>query len=319
MLPCYNTCYNIKNTNLRGDIMETVLQTLQREIRKLPLINGCNQTGIPYVSAYRFTDSEIEMPLTENPYLYMVLDGTLRLHTPSGILDYMAAQYSVSKIDTPLKGTVMDFSEQHDFLALVMEFTVNDVITTVLSLDNDLTERIIKEQLESSEMSMSDKFVISSVYKLFSGIHKAIPSEFMRKNIFREILYAVLCGSCGRQFIQSIVTIGQAEEIYEANSWIKENFRNTFTVENLAEQRNMSVSLFHQKFKSAVGMGPLQCQKRLSLTEARRLMLDENKNVTEAAIEVGYESVSQFIRDYRKMFGYAPREDIRRIQTHLKE
>lgn len=80
----------------------------------------------------------------------------------------------------------------------------------------------------------------------------------------------------------------------------------------------MSVSLFHQKFKNAVGMGPLQCQKRLRLTEARRLMLDENKNVTEASVEVGYESLSQFIRDYRKMFGFAPKEDILRIRRHLK-
>ena len=76
----------------------------------------------------------------------------------------------------------------------------------------------------------------------------------------------------------------------------------------------MSVSLFHQKFKSAVGMGPFQCQKRLRLTEARRLMLDENRNVTEASSEVGYESLSQFIRDYRKMFGATPGEDIRGIR-----
>ena len=90
--------------------------------------------------------------------------------------------------------------------------------------------------------------------------------------------------------LQSIVNISRADEIYEANSWIKENFRTQFTVEELAAQQNMSVSLFHQKFKSAVGMGPLQCQKRLRLTEARRLMLDESKNVTEASAEVGYES-----------------------------
>ena len=81
----------------------------------------------------------------------------------------------------------------------------------------------------------------------------------------------------------------------------------------------MSVSLFHQKFKSAVGMGPLQCQKRLRLTEARRLMLDESRNVTEASLEVGYESVSQFIRDYRKMFGAAPKEDISRFKDQLKK
>ena len=81
----------------------------------------------------------------------------------------------------------------------------------------------------------------------------------------------------------------------------------------------MSVSLFHKKFKSAVGMGPLQCQKRLRLTEARRLMLDESRNVTEASLEVGYESVSQFIRDYRKMFGAAPKEDISRFKEQLKK
>lgn len=148
---------------------------------------------------------------------------------------------------------------------------------------------------------------------------KALPSEFIRKNSMREVIYYTLCGSCGRQFLQSIVNIGKADEIYAANSWIKENFRNAFTVENLAEERNMSVSLFHQKFKSAVGMGPLQCQKRLRLTETRRLMLDENKNVTEASAEAGYESVSQFIRDYRKMFGSAPKEDILNIGQHLKK
>lgn len=81
----------------------------------------------------------------------------------------------------------------------------------------------------------------------------------------------------------------------------------------------MSVSLFHQKFKSAVGMGPLQCQKRLRLTEARRLMLDESKNVTEASVEVGYESLSQFIWDYRRMFRAAPKEDILNIQKYLKK
>lgn len=137
--------------------------------------------------------------------------------------------------------------------------------------------------------------------------------------MMQEVIYYILCGSCGKQFLQSIIHVGQADEIYQANSWIKENFRNPFTVEELAGQRNMSVSLFHQKFKSAVGMGPLQCQKRLRLTEARRLMLDENKNVTEASFEVGYESLSQFIRDYRKMFGAAPKEDILDIQKQLKK
>lgn len=259
------------------------------------------------------------MPQTDNPYLYIILDGSLRLYTPSGIMDYISGQYSISKIDTPLSGTVLTFSKYRDFLALSAEFTVNEVITAVLDLDNTLTEKITGGKLNEDTMAQSDKAVIESVYRLFSVMTRTIPSEFMRKNIMREIIYYILCGSCGKQFLQSITNIAQADVIYEANSWIKENFRDSFTVEKLAEQRNMSVSMFHQKFKSAVGMGPLQCQKRLRLTEARRLMLDESKNVTEASIEVGYESLSQFTRDYRRMFGAAPKEDILNLRNQLKE
>lgn len=297
--------------------METIAQ-IQHEICALPLTEGANKTGIPFVTAWYFTSHKIEMPKTENPYLYIVVDGTLRLYTPSGIMDYMEGQYSISKIDTPLSGLVLTFSPQKSFLALSVEFTVNDVISCALNLDNDLRNRIMGQNMEEQEMSASDGAVIDSIYRLFR-IKQTVGSEFLRKNMMQEVIYYVLCGSCGKQFLQGIANIAQADEIYEANSWIKENFRSSFTVEKLAEQRNMSVSLFHQKFKSAVGMGPLQCQKRLRLTEARRLMLDENKNVTEASGEVGYESLSQFVRDYRKMFGKAPKEDIQYIQNQLKK
>ena len=299
--------------------MKAMLKKLQEEIRSISLAEGANQTGIPFVTAHRFTAEKIQMPNTENPYLYIVLDGMLRLYTPSGIMDYMAGQYSVSKIDTPLSGTVLSFSKQQDFLSLSVEFTANEVIAAVLNLDSDLTEKIMNESMEEQAMHISDRAVIWSVSRLFPIMGSMVPSEFLRKNIMQEVIYNILCGSCGRQLLQSIVNISKADEMYEANTWIKENFRNPFTVEELAEQRNMSVSLFHQKFKSAVGMGPLQCQKRLRITEARRLMLDEGKNVTEASIDVGYESLSQFIRDYRKVFGAAPKEDIQNIQRLLKK
>lgn len=299
--------------------MENIIKKLQCELRHFFFADGEKPPMIPSVKVYRFTDKTIEMPETDNPYIYIVLDGMLRLYTPSGIMDYMTGQYSISKIDTPLSGTVLAFSEQQDFLAISIEFFPSDVIQTIIDLDSGLTERIMSEQLSEQEMTLSDREVLQSVSRLFSVMNQAVPSEFIRKNILREITYYILCGSLGKHFIQSIANIGYADEIYEANSWIKKNFRNSFVVEDLAERRNMSVSLFHQKFKSAVGMGPLQCQKRLRLTEARRLMLDESKNVTEASVEVGYESLSQFIRDYRKMFGAAPKEDIMNIQKHLKK
>lgn len=290
---------------------------LQNQVRALFLEEGAQK--IPAVTPYRFTAEHIPMPQTERPYLYIVLDGMLRLHTPSGMMDYMAGQYSVSKIDVPLSGTVLAFSSRQDFLAVCVEFLPSEAIQTVLSLDNGLTERILSGQMEEREMSASDRAVLESTGRLLDAMTKTVPSDFICRHILREVIYYVLCGSCGKQLVQSIANIPQAGEIYRANSWIKENFRDSFAVEELAGQGNMSVSLFHQRFKSAVGMGPLQCQKRLRLTEARRLMLDQQKNVTEASAEVGYESLSQFIRDYRKMFGAAPKEDILTIRKHLKK
>lgn len=86
------------------------MKKLQHKIRALPLREGSSQTGIPGITAYQFTTDKIEMPQTETPYLYIVLDGVLRLHTPSGIMDYMAGQYSISKIDTPMYGSILTFS-----------------------------------------------------------------------------------------------------------------------------------------------------------------------------------------------------------------
>lgn len=299
--------------------MDKILSKLGLEIRNMFRTGSSGQAEVSFMTAYRFSNTKVNMPQAENPYLYLVIDGALRLYTPSGIMDYMAGQYSISKIDTPLYGTVLSFSEQNDFLALALELASNEVIAAVLDLGSELTEKIMKETISEQETFWADRAVVGSVYRLLVTMQQPLASDYIRRNIMREIIYYVLCGSCGKQFLQAITNIQNIDEIYEANSWIKDNFRRSFTVESLAEQQNMSVSLFHQKFKRAVGMGPLQCQKRLRLTEARRLMLDDSRNVTEASLEVGYESVSQFIRDYRKMFGAAPKEDILHFKEPLKK
>lgn len=305
----------LKSMGKEGD-MDTIAE-LQTEVRSLAVRD--REPHIPTITVYRFTSAQIDLPHIATPYLFMILDGSLRLYTPSGIMDYVPGQYSVSQIDTPLRGTILDFSDQNDFLSLAIAFTVNDAITTVLDIDDEVITRITHNAVDEKTMTAADHEVIKITHKLLFDAKQNIPTKFIMKNRLHEIIYHVLCGSCGSNFLKSIANINQTGAIYQANSWIKENFRDTFSVEDLAEQRNMSVSQFHQRFKSAVGMGPLQCQKRLRLTEARRLMLDEGANVTQAALDVGYESPSQFTRDYRKMFGAAPKEDIIKIRLRLKK
>ena len=297
-------------------IRDTELENLLRA--KAPS-EGENLTACGDLRIYRFTGGRIGMPQFDTPYLYVVAGGSMRLHTPSGIMDYIAGQYSVSAIDTPLYGDILTLSVEGDFISLALGFTLNDVVSVAIDLDQELTEQIMENSLPAEAMSEADDNVIRAVIRLVEVLDRPGQLSFMEKHIRREIIFHILCGSCGKQFLQSMIGIRQAGDIYEINSWIKENFRESFTVEELAEKNGMSVSLLHQRFKSAVGMGLLQCQKRLRLTEARRLMLDEDRNVTEASGEVGYDNMSQFIREYKKMFGKSPKEDIVSLRAALKK
>ena len=158
------------------------------------------------------------MPQINNPYLYIVTGGSMWLHTPSGIMDYMQGQYSVSAIDTPQSAQVLTFSKENDFLALSIEFTLDDVISIVLDLEGDFAKRIIDLQIQQQTMINSDNAIIQSVEKLLLFITEPERLSFMSEHIKREILFNVLCG---KQFLQCIINIQQAVEIYEVNSWIK--------------------------------------------------------------------------------------------------
>ena len=187
----------------------------------------------------------------------------------------------------------------------------------VLEMDGDLAERAAGGRLPEAVMEGAGPRLADAAVRLLSLLDEPEQLAYMGRHLRREIIFQALCGPRGRQLLQGTASIQAPEGIYEANSWIKRNFRQPFSVEELAGRQSMSVSAFHQKFKSAVGMGPLQCQKRLRLTEARRLMLDGGLSVTGAALEVGYESVSQFIRDYRRLFGAPPKEDVQDLRRQL--
>lgn len=290
---------------------------LSRNLRSLRLAEYVSKTAVTYLDVYRFFDGDIKLPEQNEPYIFYVADGSVRLHTPSGILDYVSGQYSVSTIDMPFNGQVIALSENNDFLALSIGFTADEVFSVLTSFDGNLAQQIANYKLSEAFKERADKNVTECLVRLTALLNDKQALEFMATHIKRELLFNVLCGSCGNRFLQSIIGSNQNGEIYDINTWIKRNFKENFTVEDIAKQNNMSVSALHQKFKNAIGMGLLQCQKRLRLSEARRLLLNDEKNVTDAAIEVGYESVSQFIRDYKKMFGYSPKDDIKNLRNRF--
>ena len=133
--------------------------------------------------------------------------------------------------------------------------------------------------------------------------------------IQREIVYRLLIGDQGERLRQMASAGSQSHQITRAIYWLKSHFTEPLRIEDLAMQHNMSASTFHHHFRALTAMSPLQYQKWLRLNEARRLMLTERLDVTTAAFQVGYESPSQFNREYSRSFGAPPLRDI----TTLRE
>lgn len=106
------------------------------------------------------------MPKTDNPYIYIIVSGSIRLHTPSGIMDYISGQYSVSAIDTPTKAEVITFSDSNEFAAIAIEFSFEEVISVILHLDNSLPEQILNSSLSDEVMDNADKSIIDTVTRL---------------------------------------------------------------------------------------------------------------------------------------------------------
>lgn len=138
---------------------------------------------------------------------------------------------------------------------------------------------------------------------------------FLAPMIIREIYYRLLVGEQG-EAVRQIATSGSTmQRIAEVIRRIKTDFIKPLQVEDLAEQANMSPSSFHRHFKEVTSMSPLQYQKQLRLLKARHLMLTENVDATNTAYQVGYESPSQFSREYARVFGAPPIRDIERLRT----
>jgi transcriptional regulator GlxA family with amidase domain len=128
--------------------------------------------------------------------------------------------------------------------------------------------------------------------------------------IQREIFYRLLAGEQGDRLRQMVSTGSQTHQIAQAINWLKEHFRSAVPIDELAARVSMSSSTFYHHFRTMTAVSPLQFQKQLRLQEARRLMLEERVEAATAAFQVGYESASQFNREYSRLFGAPPLRDI---------
>ncbi|WP_377702485.1 AraC family transcriptional regulator N-terminal domain-containing protein [Pseudoduganella sp. UC29_71] len=279
--------------------------------------DGRVETVVPYLSLLR---SSQPTPVTRGvlkPSCCVILQGTKRVHLATEVLDYGPGQYLAVSVDMPASGHVVNATPEQPYLLLNIEFDPAEIAAVVLEAQIDMHDGA--QPVRGAFVGDTDAALQEALCKLvlLLDARDAPPQEaaFLAVGLKREIIYRLLTGPHGRQLYQNVVLDQQDRGISKAIAWLKERYNQPVLVEELAQATNMSVSTLHHRFKAVTTMGPMQYQKQLRLQQARTLLLNGDTDAATAAYRVGYESQSQFSREYRRLFGAPPMQDVKRLRS----
>ena len=244
------------------------------------------------------------------PILLVNVQGKKRSVIGSVPYEYKAGESLILGMDLPTGSVVLDASPEKPYCSMVMELDAS-LITTILTglpkVDID------RQNLPVVVCSKTDPAILEAFAKLVELLDTPEHIEYLAPLIIREIHYRLLVSPFG-EHIKAIHFAGtQSSQIAYAITWLEENYKAPLKIEALAHHVNMAGSTFHRNFKQITTLSPLQYQKKLRLFEAQRLMLTEGVDVMSASYAVGYDSPTQFNREYKRMFGNSPGKDVRAI------
>ncbi len=222
-------------------------------------------------------------------------------------MSFSAGESLIVSHDIPVRSRVTKASDRAPYVALVLELDQ----AMVRSLYDEVGEADLEEShVRGFDVGATDAGVIDALGRLFDLVHRPpIEAKVMVPLILREIHFRLLLAPHGGMLRQLLRRGSHAHRITRSIAFIKQNFATPLAVKEMADISGMSPSSFHEHFKMLTAKTPLQYQKELRLLEARRLLMDSGTTVADAAFTVGYESPTQFSREYSRMFGNAPRSD----------
>jgi AraC-like DNA-binding protein len=284
--------------------------SLWTEARSL-LIRHCAGDGlaasvIPGLHLMRFGWSSMPLVAMQFPCMAVMVQGTKSIEFGGTYLEYKAGQYLLTSIDMPATSRIVHASETHPLLAVAVQIDFSELHEVVQRCDQ-LPQLTRQPGITIFE---ADIELLEPVVRLLRLLDTPQHSKALAPLTRQEILYRLLSGPSGSRLLEMCRNGSPSSRIGEATGWIKRHFAEGFMVAELAHHVGMSPTSFHQHFKAATGMTPIQYQRRIRLQEARRSLLMEAIGIGEASVKVGYESHSQFSKDYRQYFGRLPKDDV---------
>lgn len=243
------------------------------------------------------------------PSLCIVAQGTKEVLAGARTITYGDMQSLVVTVDVPVLSQVVEASPDRPFVGGTLALNP-DIIFEVAGRMSS-TGALSDEPASGLTVADIDEQITASFVRLVELVDKPEAIDVLFPEIMREIAYWLLSGPTGQDVARMVMPRTQPARIAKAIAQLKHEFEGPINVAELARTAGMSLSAFHQHFKALTSMSPLQYQKHLRLLEARRLMLSDGERAGAAAFTVGYESVSQFSREYARMFGSSPSREPR--------
>jgi AraC-like DNA-binding protein len=269
--------------------------------------------GIPGLHAVRFSRTNTDlMHAVSQPTLCIVAQGAKSVMLGREVYEYDASRMLIFSVDLPVAGQVTRASHSEPYLCLRLDLDPHRIAEMVL--------KVYPQGLGQAQngrgvyVCQADASVINAATRLVELAANPADAELLAPLVVDEILIRLLRSRVGGRVAQLGLAESSVHKVARAIAWLRANFTQPVKVEELAGLAHMSVSSFHQHFKSVTSMSPVHYQKVLRLQEARRLMLSEMVGAATASQRVGYLSASQFSRDYGRFFGSAPARDISRLR-----
>jgi AraC-like DNA-binding protein len=307
----------MKNRTKDGDGLPDAARELRSLLaRKIALFIGSAEnltTDIPGLTLHRRTAPTAPCSMTYQPSVTVIAQGRKRVELGRNIFIYDPSRFLLTSIDLPVVSRVVEASEQVPCLVMTLKLEM-PMVRELLSREEI---QVAEPPSDTPAMATGETTVefLSACSRLVDLLHTPQDIPFLSGLIQREIIYRVLRSAEGAR-LRAIATQGeQSHRTAKAIAWIKANFAKPLRVEDLADVSGMGISTLHHHFRALTAMSPLQYQKQLRLQAARGRMLMDGLDAASAAFEVGYESASQFNREYSRFFGQPPIRDIRALRS----
>ena len=250
------------------------------------------------------------------PCVALIVQGRKRVLLGDETLDYGEDRYLIASMDLPVRTAVLEASPDRPYLGLALRLDWRELASLMLEVPAPPPGRKAappdSRAMTTGALSVS---LLQAFDRLLDLLDHLDDIPALAPLILREIHYRLLTGEAGARLRQIATVDTQSHQVARAIARLNAQFHQPLRVEELAREAGMGQSTFHHHFKQLTAMTPLQYQKQLRLNEARRLMLSQRLDASTAAFRVGYESPSQFSREYRRLFGVPPSRDVAGLRS----